>query len=334
MIRNRQELRDEIFDVSASNFNALAIEIFHYQFLNNRLYQKYCQTLYHRKKLEPKTITDIPFLPVEFFKMNEIQTGDWNPECTFLSSSTAGIPSAHLVKEIGLYRESFTKCFQLFYGKPTQYAILGLLPSYLEREGSSLIHMLTELMTHSQNPDSGFYLNNHTELAQILSQREQQNIPTILYGVTFGLLDFARNFTLNLSNTIVIETGGMKGRGKEPIREEVHHIIRQKLGPKQVHSEYGMTELLSQAYMVTGTSFNLPNWMKALVREQHDPLSVCEQGKGMLNFIDLANIDSCCFLATKDMGEVLTNNTFSVVGRSDNSEQRGCNLMVAEIFHT
>jgi len=334
MIRNRQELRDEIFDVSASNFDALAIEIFHYQFLNNPLYQKYCQTLYHGKKLEPKSITEIPFLPVEFFKSNEIKTGDWNPDRTFMSSSTGGVPSAHKVRDIALYHESFTKCFQLFYGNPAHYAILGLLPSYLEREGSSLIYMLSELMRDSQNPDSGFYLYNYFELAQTLTHREQQNIPTILFGVTFGLLDFARNFTLNLPNTIIIETGGMKGRGKEPIREEVHQILKQNLGAKQVHSEYGMTELLSQAYMLKGMSFNLPNWMKALVRDQHDPLSVNEQGKGLFNFIDLANLDSCCFLATKDMGEVFTNNTFSVLGRADYSEQRGCNLMVAEIFHT
>jgi len=330
----REELRTRIFNVANDDdFNNLVLEIFQFQFKHNLTYQKYCQILLHNKNvIQPQRIQDIPFLPVSLFKKHHLQSGNWTPEETFQSSSTGGEPSLHLVKELQLYKESFSKCFNAFYHHPNEYAILGLMPSYLEREGSSLITMLTNLIHESSCADSGFFLYNHEQLAETLIKREVLNLRSILFGVTFALIDFANRFKLNLPNTTIIETGGMKGRGKELIREELHTLLKNKLGVKEVHSEYGMTELLSQAYMTQTSRFECPHWLRPYVRDQHDPMCINTQGKGLLNFIDLANLDSCSFLATDDIGEVFGNHEFSVFGRADFTELRGCNLMVANFF--
>jgi hypothetical protein len=328
----RDNLRAKIFSESIEDFDGLAMEIFHYQFQHNPTYQKYCQTLVGNKAIDFKNISDIPFLPIELFKSHKIQSEEWAPEQIFVSSSTGGKPSLHLIKELQLYRDAFSTCFEMHYGDVSQYAIAGLLPSYLEREGSSLILMVSDLIERSADRDSGFFLHDYSALADMLLRRERQNAHTILFGVTFALLDFAKKFKLSLPKTTLIETGGMKGRGKEPIREEVHEKLKMSLGVKEVHSEYGMTELLSQAYMKDHSRFCCPPWMRPLVRDQNDPLCVKYTGKGLLNFIDLANIDSCSFIATGDLGECFSDYQFSVYGRADHAEMRGCNLMVAEIF--
>lgn len=330
----RDELREKIFKCSEEDFETLAMSIFRYQYKHNRTYQKYCQTLFRSDVLIPKSLLEIPYLPVSFYKSHDIRCGNWNPEQIFQSSSTGGIPSKHAVRDIQLYRESFLKCFQLNYGDIDQFAIIGLLPSYLEREGSSLITMVSELIKQSMDGDSGFYLYNHQELTALLLKRESQKRKTILFGVTFALLDFAESFELHLPNTVIIETGGMKGRGKEPTREEVHSKLNAKLGIKEIHSEYGMTEMLSQAYMIKHDKFSCPFWLRPIVREQRDPMCLQEWGRGMLNFIDLANLDTCSFIATDDIGQVFTNKEFAVFGRADNTEVRGCNLMVADFFQT
>lgn len=330
----REILRKRIFNVdNDDDFNKLVLEIFQFQFKHNPTYQKYCQILFRNKNIiQPPSIQDIPFLPVSLFKKHNLQSGNWTPEEIFQSSSTGGEPSLHPIRELNLYKESFSKCFNTFYHHPNQYAILALMPSYLEREGSSLITMLTNLIHESSCPDSGFFLYNHEQLAETLIKREDQNLRSVLFGVTFALIDFANCFQLNLPNTTIIETGGMKGRGKELIREEVHTLLKNNLGVKEVHSEYGMTELLSQAYKTQTSRFECPQWLRPYVRDQHDPMCIYNQGKGLLNFIDLANLDSCSFLATDDIGEVHSNREFSVYGRADFTELRGCNLMVANFF--
>jgi hypothetical protein len=334
MRRLRDELRERIFNCSEDDFESLAIKIFRYQYKYNLTYQKYCQTLLRKKDLNPKCVLDIPFLPVSFYKTHNVQCGNWIPEQVFLSSSTGGIPSKHDVRDTQVYCESFLRCFQLYYGETHQFAIVGLLPSYLEREGSSLITMVSKLIEKSQDRDSGFFLYNHQELSELLVRRELQKRKTILFGVTFALLDFAENFKLHLPNTIIIETGGMKGRGKEPTREEVHKVLMDNLGIREIHSEYGMTEMFSQAYMMNGDKFSCPFWLRPIVREQNDPLCLQPWGRGLLNFIDFANLDTCSFLATEDLGEVFNNREFAVFGRADNTELRGCNLMVSDFFQS
>lgn len=332
----REKLRTRIFSITDDvDFDNFALEIFHFQYNHNPVYQKYCQTLYpNNKVINPESIHDIPFLPVSLFKKHSIKTGNWTPQEIFQSSSTGGLPSMHYVHEIQLYKESYSRCFNSFYHHPNHYAILGLMPSYLEREGSSLITMIADLIHDSSCADSGFFLYNYENLAQTLIRRELQNKKSLLFGVTFALIDFANHYKLNLPNTIIIETGGMKGRGKELIREEVHAHLKKNLSVSEIHSEYGMTELLSQAYMTQKSRFKCPPWLRPLIRDQQDPLCVKNRGKGLLNFIDLANIDTCSFIATDDIGEVFGLNEFSAYGRADFTELRGCNLMVSNFFYT
>ena len=329
---SRGELRDKIFSFPEVDFVSLAMDIFRYQYDHNLIYQKYCQTLKRAKVLSPESVLDIPFLPVSMFKSHAVQSGNWHPTQIFQSSATGGKPSVHAVRDMSIYFESFWKCFQRFYGEWVGSAVVGLLPSYLERKGSSLITMISELITQSNDGDSGFYLYNQQELSYVLIERERQHRKTLLFGVTFALLDFAKNFRLQLPNTIIIETGGMKGRGQEPTREEVHKILRDQLGVSEVHSEYGMTEMFSQAYMQGSHYFNCPPWLQPVVREHNDPLSLSTRGKGLLNFIDLANLDTCSFIATDDLGEVHSEREFIVSGRADYTEMRGCNLMVTDFF--
>jgi hypothetical protein len=282
------------------------------------------------------TIEKIPFLPISFFKTHRVVTTEFEPEIVFESSGTTGANSSrHFVRKISLYNQSYLKTFNIFYGDPKEYCILGLLPGYLERENSSLVAMVKGLIDRSENSFSGFYLHDHKKLYQALVHNEITGQPTLLIGVTFALLDFAEKYSLKLKYTTVMETGGMKGRRKEITREEVHLFLKKKLGIASVHSEYGMAELLSQAYSKEKGIFNCPPWMKVLIREYNDPFSITVKPSnekpvnGLLNIIDLANLYSCCFIATDDVGKLYKNNQFEVLGRRDVSDIRGCSLMTA-----
>jgi hypothetical protein len=318
----------KIFEVQKQDFEALAIAVFHFQYSNNPLYRSYVDAL-HIDPQQVTAITRIPFLPISFFKSGPVQTTSFTPEIIFESSGTTQMtPSRHGVKDLSLYKESFTRGFEIFYGPASAYCVLGLLPSYLERKGSSLVMMVDELISQSGHPQSGFYLDEWEILYHTLLQLEKEQQPVLLIGVTFGLLDFAEKYPLPLPNMIIMETGGMKGRRKEMIRAEVHAILKERFSVTNIHSEYGMTELLSQAYSKGNGIFETPPWMKVLVRDDEDPLWVKTEGAGVLNVIDLANIYSCSFIATEDAGRVYTNGSFEVLGRTDNSDLRGCSLMV------
>jgi phenylacetate-coenzyme A ligase PaaK-like adenylate-forming protein len=319
-----------IFNIkSDSDFNTMALEVFKFQFENNRIYRSFCDLLYKHPS-EVKHIKDIPFLPIQFFKSHHIVSSTRTPQATFSSSGTTGsVTSKHYVTDVNLYKTSYTKGFQYFYGNIEDYAVLALLPSYLEREGSSLIYMVEDLIHKSNHPKCGFYLNDLNALQQTILELERKQQKTLLIGVSFALLDLVETFEFNLEHTIVMETGGMKGRRKELIREELHEILNQGFDTKHIHSEYGMTELLSQAYSKGNGVFETPPWMQILIRDTEDPLTILPKGKtGGLNIIDLANINSCAFIATQDLGKTHHNNTFEVLGRFDNSDIRGCNLMV------
>ena len=324
----------KIFSVGTDNFNSLALQIFRFQYFFNKSYQQYCN-LIHCKADEIKVIQEIPFLPVSFFKSKEIKTTDFEPKLTFKSSSTSGTStSRHYLKNVSLYEESFIKSFELFYGNISGYCILGLLPSYLERSDSSLVYMTNELIKRSGHTLSGFYLYDHDKLYETLLRNEERKQPTILIGVTFALLDFAIAKPMKLKHTIVIETGGMKGRKKELTREEVHDKLKKLLGIREVHSEYGMTELLSQSYAIKNGYFSSPPWMQVLVRAEDDPFEIRSQDDisipvtGLGNIIDLANLHSCSFIACDDIIRLHPGSKFEVLGRLDNSDVRGCGLMI------
>lgn len=311
----------------------MALEIFLFQYRNNELYRAYVDTI----KLAPQSVDSIekiPFLPISFFKTHQVKTTDFDPEIIFESSGTTGITtSRHLVKRAALYKSSFLKTFNLFYGNPSQWCILALLPGYLERNNSSLVYMVNELIHQTNNEGSGFYLNEHEKLFQALVKNEIMEKPTLLIGVTYALLDFAQQYSLKLQNTVVMETGGMKGKKEEITREEMHDELKKRLGLSIIHSEYGMTELLSQAYSKGEGRFFCPSWMKILIREYNDPFAVkagCDQKKpvnGLINIIDLANLYSCSFIATDDVGRLHVDNSFEVMGRRDLSDLRGCSLL-------
>lgn len=320
----------DIFSItSQKQFDKLALKVFRFQYENNKVYREFCDFL----KTNPqkiKTIQQIPFLPIQFFKSHQVISSSETIQETFTSSGTTGmITSKHLVIDISLYEQSFRNAFSEFYGNIEDYTILALLPSYLERDGSSLIYMVNDLIERSNKEDSGFYLNNYDELISklILLDNSGQNV--LLIGVTYALLDLIEKQTFQLKNTIIMETGGMKGKRKEIIREELHTILSEGFGVKNIHSEYGMTELLSQAYSFGNGIFECPNWMQILIRDTEDALTYVDFGKtGGINVIDLANINSCSFIATQDLGKKYSNNSFEVLGRFDNSDIRGCNLMV------
>lgn len=301
---------------------------FHFQYAHNPVYRKWCD-LSGFDLSNIKTPTNIPSLPISFFKSHKVVTTDFDAEVVFESSGTTGAnTSRHLVKDLSIYRKSFADAFSLFYGDIRDYCILGLLPSYLERQHSSLVLMVQELIEKSGHVDSGFYLFEHEKLSQTIQKLEKQQQKTILIGVTYALLDFAAAFPQKLTHTIIMETGGMKGRRKEMTREEVHQELKQNLGLESVHSEYGMTELLSQAFSTGNGRFRCPPWMKVLVRDTEDPLTIMESGRGALQIIDLANYFSCSFIATEDLGHVYEDGSFDVMGRIDNSDIRGCGLMI------
>lgn len=319
---------NNIFSVSSSTFHQQALSVFRYQYAKNKIYHQWVKAL-NTNINEITQLSQIPFLPVSFFKNYKVVTGNFEPEVTFTSSGTTGtVSSKHIVKQADLYRRSFTEGFKKFYNDPGEWCIIGLLPSYLERKGSSLIMMVEELIKLSGHNKSGFYLNEFEKLADVLKELEAQKQKTLLIGVTFALLDFAEKFAMPLKNTIIMETGGMKGRRKEIIREEVHSFLQKQLKIPAIHSEYGMTELLSQAYSTGNGLFNTVPWMKVLVRDEDDPLLITEKGRGLINVIDLANVHSCSFIATDDVGRIFEDGSFEVSGRRDNSDIRGCSLMV------
>lgn len=321
---------NSIFNISnQAEFEDLALQIFKFQFENNSVYRSFCDLLY-RHPSDVKTIKEIPFLPIQFFKSHNILSSKASIKTTFSSSGTTGsITSKHHVTDLDIYTQSFTKGFEKFYGHIEDYVILALLPSYLEREGSSLIYMVDTMIKQSKYAESGFYLNNYSELKDTLIELDSHGKKVLLIGVSFALLDLVENYQFNLNNTIIMETGGMKGRRKELIREALHLKLKTGFGVDSIHSEYGMTELLSQGYSIGNGIFNCPNWMRILTRDPEDALSIQTLGKtGGINVIDLANINSCSFIATQDLGRVNDNGTFEVMGRFDNSDIRGCNLMV------
>ncbi|SFN11685.1 Acyl-protein synthetase, LuxE [Paenimyroides ummariense] len=314
---------------TTKEFHKTAMKVFRYQFQHNEVYQKYCLLL-KKSPENVKHLTEIPFLPIEFFKSKDILSSIDAVQTTFTSSGTTGmITSKHHVTDLGFYEASFRSAFSKFYGNIEDYAVLALLPSYLEREGSSLIYMAKDFIEGSNHPDSGFYLHNYNELAQKLVELDNKGQNILLIGVTYSLLDLIELQKFELKNTIIMETGGMKGKRKELIREELHTILAEGFGVEKIHSEYGMTELLSQAYSFGDGIFECPPWMDILIRDTEDPLTIIEDGKtGGINVIDLANINSCSFIATQDLGKKYPDYSFEVLGRFDNSDIRGCNLMV------
>lgn len=322
----------EIFEIKDERtFRAMALEVFHFQAQAVAVYREYLNVLGVEHE-NVKAIEEIPFLPVEFFKSHQVIREDMKPEVIFESSGTTlSTPSRHHVADISMYRESFTRGFNKFYGTPEKLCILALLPSYLERKGSSLIHMMDHLISRSKHPQSGFYLDNLEDLNRILKERNTDGQPTLLLGVSFALLDLAEMYPVILSDNIsLMETGGMKGRRKEMVRGELHETLRAAFAVKEVHSEYGMTELLSQAYSSGSGIFSCPPWMHVLVRDPNDPLSLLDEGSaGGINIIDLANLNSCSFLATGDLGKRYPDGTFEILGRFDHSDIRGCNLLVS-----
>lgn len=318
-----------IFNISSkTEFEALAFDIFKFQFKHNLVYRSFCDLLYKHPS-DVSCVEDIPFLPIQFFKTHQILSSKSKIQKTFTSSGTTGsVTSNHFVTDLKIYEKSFRKGFNHFYGNIEDYVILALLPSYLERDGSSLIYMANDLIIASKHPESGFYLNNLDELSETLRNLENKGQKTLLIGVSFALLDLIEKNTFNLKHTIVMETGGMKGRRKEMIRAELHDILCNGFGVSKIHSEYGMTELLSQAYSNGDGLFQCPPWMKILIRDTEDAFSITNKNKsGGINIIDLANVNSCSFIATQDLGKTC-NTLFEVLGRFDNSDIRGCNLMV------
>lgn len=315
--------------VNAAGFEDIALQLFNHQYRHNTIYKAFVDAI-HVHPESVKDVASVPFLPVSFYKSHRVVTGDVADDAAlfYSSTTTSDIPARHFVKDMALYEESLLAGFRQFYGEPADYAILALLPSYLQRKGASLVHMAQVLMDDGKHPLNGFYLDEHEKLYAVLQQLEQEGQPTLLLGVTFALLDFAEKHNMKLQHTTIMETGGMKGRRRELTRAEVHAELKAKLGVGHVHSEYGMTELLSQAYAVHDGIFRSSVTMKVLVRDINDPFDIKPSGTGCLNIIDLANVHSCAFIATDDMGRIYDDGSFEVLGRADHSALRGCNLMV------
>jgi hypothetical protein len=327
-LSSKTVLSSDVFNLPGG-FEACCLEVFRYQSEANPIYKAFIEGL-HILPEEIREIEKIPFLPVGLFKNHRIVSGEQDTEIVFSSSGTSGMQtSKHYVTDLQIYIESFRRGFAHFYGDIAGYCVLALLPSYLEREGSSLIVMAEDMIAESKHPQSAFYLHNPDALHRTLWELEKSGQKTLLLGVTYALLDFAETWPMQLNHTIVMETGGMKGKRKELVRQELHAILCGQLGVKSIHSEYGMTELLSQAYSKGEGIFMCPPWMRVLTRETNDPLSLTKPGAGGgINIIDLANVNSCSFIATQDLGKIHAEGSFEILGRFDNSDLRGCNLMV------
>jgi len=310
---------NKLWELASGQFWQTSKIIFNWQAAHNPVYKQW---------VELNKSTAIPFLPISFFKTQDIFIGEKPVNLFESSGTTQDVKSNHWVQDLSLYEASFLKGFELFYGKPADYCIIGLLPSYLERKHSSLVYMVDKLIKASGHAQSGFYLDDFTKLNEVLQDLEKQNQKVWFIGVSFALTDFAIAYPQKLKSTIVLETGGMKGRKDELTRNELHHLLREHLGTSTIHSEYGMTELLSQAYAIKEGVFKCPPWMKVMVAEEEDPTAIKETGRGVLHIIDLANIYSCSFIATEDIGEVFEDGSFTVLGRLDASARRGCSLLV------
>lgn len=320
----------DIFNISSNEeFKAVSLNIFKFQAENCSVYKEYIKHL----RVDPNVVEkveQIPFLPISFFKTHRILSSEAPIEVTFNSSGTTGmVTSSHHVTDVKLYERSYLQAFTEFYGEVNDYCFLALLPSYQQRAGSSLIYMVNDLIEKSNHPQSGYFLYNHDDLLETLNDLKSKNQKTVLIGVTYALLDFIEQYDINFPELIVMETGGMKGKRKEMVREELHEQLTTGFGVPTIHSEYGMTELLSQAYSLGDGIFNCPQWMKVLIRDTNDPLSLIANGKtGGINVVDLANINSCSFIATQDLGRINQDGSFEVLGRFDNADIRGCNLLV------
>jgi len=336
------EWHDKIFSVTERGFRQLSLDVFHFQYGANKVYNSYVNAL-GKTPSDVDEIEKIPFLPISFFKTDEIKTGKFNAEVIFKSSGTTQtINSQHHVKDVSIYTQSFTSAFEKMYGDLNGWCVLGLLPSYLEKGDSSLVYMVNSFIKQSRHAQSGFYLYDLDRLGETLFSLERAAQKTLLIGVTYALLDFAEKFPPDsyrepLKNTIIIETGGMKGRREELTRMEVHERLGKIFRNAEIHSEYGMTELLSQAYAKKQGRFQCPPWMRILIRDDEDPLSVQSLDvprlqtvahlSGAINVIDLANVDSCSFIATDDVGKLYPDKSFEVLGRMDGSDLRGCSLL-------
>ncbi len=328
-ITSRTTIINKIRQINEATFFDTAMDVFRYQSTYNQLYVEFLALLSHRS-VNIKHLKAIPFLPIQFFKNYAIKSGKWSEQAVFRSSGTTGASkSRHFVRDLEWYQENARKAFEDQYGSIKNLCILGLLPSYLERDDASLVYMVKDFIDQSKYPQSGFFLNDLDELASTIVNCQQKEIPIVLIGVSFALLDFAEKYNLDLRDCIIMETGGMKGKRKEIIRKELHHKLELALSVPKVHSEYGMTELLSQAYSKGNGLFYPPATMKVFTREITDPFTLQFTGKtGALNIIDLANLDTISFIATDDIARVYKDGSFEILGRMDNSDIRGCNLMV------
>jgi phenylacetate-coenzyme A ligase PaaK-like adenylate-forming protein len=333
---NRQ-WNDKILTVSHAEMEDLALEIYRFQYTHNPVYRQYADAV-GKTPAAVNSINELPFLPIRFFKTHPVQTTSFDPQVIFESSGTTGEnTSRHFVKDTILYKEIFSGIFRKFFGEPSTWCIIGLLPSYLERQNSSLVFMVDELIKQSGHPQSGFYLDEYEKLNEVINELEQKGQNTLLIGVTFALLDFASTYKHNgqpLKYINIIETGGMKGRRQEMIREEVHAILKEAFRVQNIGSEYGMTELMSQAWSFGNGLYNTPPWMKIMVRDEEDPFHIQQEGTGAINMIDLGNIWSCSFIATDDVGRLHADGHFEVLGRLDNSDLRGCSLLVTHYAST
>lgn len=325
----RADLLPVLAELKATQFEAVGLSVFRYQAQHNALYARYLQLL-GRSADQIHSLTEIPFLPISFFKQHSIQSGVWSPQSIFTSSATTGqTPSQHLVRDPDWYLQNARRGFAQFYGDPSEWCVFALLPSYLERSGSSLVAMADDFIRRSRYKESGFFLQNFQELCEKLTTCRSNGYKTLLLGVSFGLLDFAEKFPMPLQGVTIMETGGMKGRRKEMTRVELHETLKNAFSVDAIHSEYGMTELFSQAYAKGGEHFTPATTMRVVTTEINDPFCTAGPGRtGVLNIIDLANLDTCSFIQTEDVGKVFADGTFEVLGRLDVAEMRGCNLMV------
>ncbi|HEX6222909.1 MAG TPA: acyl transferase [Chryseolinea sp.] len=319
----------KLYSVNDTSFQNIALEVFHIQAGSNPVYRDFIHNLgVNASKV--RSLQQIPFLPIAFFKTHDVQTGQWLPETTFISSGTTQArPSRHLVPDLQFYLDHSVKCFEHFFGSIKNYHFLALLPSYLERQGSSLVAMMDHFIRISESPHSGFYLNDYDGLVKKIASIKNDSRKTILWGVSFALLDLAEKYTIDLSNCMVFETGGMKGRRGEITKNEMRETLSAKINVKTLFSEYGMTELLSQAYSAQNNSFICPPWTKVLCRDITDPQTTGLLSEtGGINVIDLANWRTISFIETEDLGRVAANGSFEILGRLDNSDLRGCNLLI------
>ncbi|MDE3237206.1 MAG: acyl transferase [Bacteroidota bacterium] len=324
-----KSLLNKIFSITPSSEIEVISAVYEFQYQHNPVYRQWCDLMPNVSSIISFDVATVPFMPISFFKTHHVAATLFEPQQVFESSGTTQtINSKHFIKDISIYRRSFTTAFEQFYGLAAEWCVIGLLPSYLERKNSSLVMMVDELIQASAHRQSGFYLYEFDKLKQVLEELEKAGQKTLLIGVTFGLLDFFEQYPTQLQHTVIMETGGMKGRRKELTRQEVHDFIKERSGVQQIHSEYGMTELLSQAYSKGEGRFMCPPWMKVVVRDEEDPTLVKLTGRGVLNVIDLANLYSCAFIATEDVGIVYEDGSFEVWGRLDNSDIRGCSLLV------